>query len=305
MAIAALHIGEFQIDSIVELDAIAFRAPKFYAGATAEEVEAERQWLPTSYIADDGKLLIAIQSYLIRTKDLVILVDTCTGNDKDRGGVTPYHKLNTPYLSRLRELGVAPSDVDYVMCTHLHVDHVGWNTVLENGRWIPTFPNARHLYVKREFDYWEAAARAQSGSALHRASFVDSVRPIMEAGLAQLVESQHELRSHSDYRIGLQPLPGHTAGHCGIHLASRDAQALLLGDAIHHPIQFAKPAWRPRDEYDRDAAIESTRWLINTYTDTNILMLGAHFRAPVAGRLKRVGTSVRWLADGQANMGVR
>ena len=162
-----------------------------------EALAAECGWLqPHFHHPETDRLIMSVHSYVVRTPKHTILIDTCVGNDKNRPSTEPWHQLQTPWLENLRAMGVAPEEVDYVMCTHLHVDHVGWNTRLVDGRWVPTFPNAKYLFHKDEYAHWlaaEEAAQGGQGSGSSDGCFIDSVLPVMEAGQAVLVDNGHSL----------------------------------------------------------------------------------------------------------------
>lgn len=178
-------------------------------------------------------------------------------------------------------MGVAPEDVDFVMCTHLHVDHVGWNTRLIDGRWVPTFPNARYLFGRRELEHWQSVAAAVPEAPVNHGSYQDSVLPVVEAGQAVLVDDGHTL----DDGIWVEDAPGHTPGNTMVRLKSADANAVLTGDTIQHPLQLARPDWSSAFCDDPAQSRESRTRLIEGAADTDTLVLTGHFPDPVAGRI--------------------
>ncbi|RYF34335.1 MAG: MBL fold metallo-hydrolase, partial [Cytophagaceae bacterium] len=236
--------GGIRVDSVTEFDHWAVEPAWLLGGVTHEQLAEHLTWLgPKLVEAETGKLLMRSHAYLIRTPHHTVLFDTCCGNDKDRGGVFPLHQRMTPFLENLASAGVTPEQVDYVMCSHLHVDHVGWNTVLRNGEWVPTFPNARYLVSRGEYAWWSKAVKAGEGSEATRAAFSDSVLPIFQRGLAVLVDDNHMLGNEFPDEIRYMPLHGHTPHLCGLYLRSRNVDAVLTGDTFHHPIQIARPDW--------------------------------------------------------------
>jgi glyoxylase-like metal-dependent hydrolase (beta-lactamase superfamily II) len=224
-----------------------------------------------------GNLVLPIQAFLVRTRHHTILIDTCVGDHKPRPLRPFWHmqKLNT-FLPRLAAAGVAPEDVDYVMCTHLHTDHVGWNTQLRDGRWVPTFPNAKYIFAEPEWESFEALHRRQP-----QPQFADSVLPVMEAGQAQLVASDFAL----DDEVWLEPTPGHTAGHVCVHLASQGAQAVITGDCIHSPVQCVEPGWVMRADVEPALASATRRRFLERYCDSGVKVCATHFPAPSLGRI--------------------
>ena len=226
---------------------------------------------------------MSLHSYVIRTARHTILVDTCIGNDKHRPDTKSWHMRDSCFLSDLAALGVAPEAVDFVLCTHLHVDHVGWNTRLDNGRWVPTFPNATYLFHRVEYDYWETHEMDSSvGSGLTpRESFVDSVLPVVEAGQAALVEGDYAI----DDSLRLEPSPGHSPGHVFLNLDSAGSSAVFTGDVMHHPVQVALPEWNSRYCYEPAQSRATREAIVDRCADTATVLLAAHFPEPVAGRI--------------------
>jgi glyoxylase-like metal-dependent hydrolase (beta-lactamase superfamily II) len=191
---------------------------------------------------------------------------------------------NGPFLQDLEKAGFETDSIDTVMCTHLHVDHVGWNTVLKGNRWVPTFSNARYLVNKAEWDYWNEAGDDDFGPVIS-----DSVRPIVDQGLCDLVDANHRLSSE----IWLEPTPGHTPGHVSVRISSLGEEALITGDFLHHPCQFARPEWASSADYDKDAARKTRLRVFESYADRPVLIIGTHFAGPTAGYLRRDGDVYR------------
>jgi len=224
-----------------------------------------------------GTLIMSFHSFVVRTPQGVLLVDSCVGNDKDRPMLPEWHLQNFPYLERLRAAGLTPDDIDFVCCTHLHGDHIGWNTQLENGCWVPTFKNARYLLAADEVRYWEQLFVEEPDSMYWR-GWQDSVLPVIEAGLVERVASDHEILEG----IRLRPAPGHTPGNVVIELEDRGRRALMSGDVLHHPVQIERPEWASRFDLDPATARSTRQHLLERIADTDTLLMGAHFSGPSA-----------------------
>ena len=281
-------VGRLRIGAVVET-AGPTRPTWLFPAVTREAVGAHRAWLAPHFLDGDGRLLQSVHTFVVRTPDLTVLVDTCIGNDKDRGGRRPFHMLRTGFLDTLRAAGVAPEAVDVVVCTHLHVDHVGWNTRLDDGRWVPTFPRARYLFARREWEHWTG----EDDDATKRI-MADSVAPVLEAGLADLVPMDHRITDE----IRLEPTPGHTPGHVSVRLASGGADAVVTGDLMHHPVQVAEPEWRTPFDTDPVEASRTRRAFCERYADRPVTVLGTHFHHPTAGRIVRRGDGWRFVVSG-------
>jgi glyoxylase-like metal-dependent hydrolase (beta-lactamase superfamily II) len=233
-----------------------------------------------------GNILLGIHSLLLRAGGLNILIDTCVGEDKHRPRRPEWHQRKaTGYIERLKAAGVAPDDVDVVLCTHLHCDHVGWNTRLDNGRWVPTFPKARYLIGRSELAHWQAAEVAEPGRHNHGA-YADSVLPVLEAGLSELVDDGFELARG----MRLEALPGHSPGQIGLCLDGGTAgRALFCGDAIHSPVQVFRPDWASAFCHDQDQAIRTRGDLLARAAEEDLLLVPAHLRNVWAMRIRREG----------------
>lgn len=217
-----------------------------------------------------------------------ILVDTCLGNHKKRRN-PGWSGLDTPFLDRLRAAGVAPEQVDFVMCTHLHVDHVGWNTRLVDGRWVPTFPNARYLFARKEYAHWEAERRAKGDGGVNDGSFDDSVLPVVEAGRAVMIDADHQ----PDPLLTVMEAPGHTPGSVVIRLADGGREALFTGDIMHHPIQVYMPDWSSQFCWDQEMSARSRRRVLEHCVAHESLLCPAHFPGANAGYVRAHGDAFR------------
>jgi glyoxylase-like metal-dependent hydrolase (beta-lactamase superfamily II) len=281
-----LALGRVRVSAVVER-AGPTRPTWLLPDAVPDAVERHRDWLAPHFLDDRARLLQSIHTFVVQTPGLTALIDTCVGNDKDRGGRAPFHMMRTTFLDDLRAAGFPPESIDVVVCTHLHVDHVGGNTRREGGRWVPTFPRARHLFARRELEHWSSERDEDT-----RRIMADSVTPVLDAGLADLVEVDHRI---SD-AIWLEPTPGHTPGHVSVRLRGGDAEAVVTGDLMHHPIQMAEPQWATPFDTDAEQARKTRRSFCERYADTAVTVLGTHFHHPTAGRIVRHGPTWRFAA---------
>ena len=280
-----LTLGDVGISRVVEIGRSSFPTSQMLPESDAGRIAAHHRWLtPHFFDETTGDLGSRIQTWIVRTPRHTVLVDTGVGNDKERGDNPLWNRRTGGLLDDLRAAGVTPEQVDLVLCTHLHVDHVGWNTRLVDGRWLPTFPNARYLLARPEWEHWSADPHPMNQTVL-----ADSVRPIFDAGLVDLVATDHAV----DAAISLEPTPGHTPGHVSVHVRSRGEEAVITGDLVHHPAQFARPHWGAAPDWDRALADRTRRAFMERYADTPVLVIGTHFAEPTAGRLVRDGDAYR------------
>jgi glyoxylase-like metal-dependent hydrolase (beta-lactamase superfamily II) len=278
-----LRLGDFEIDSVLETG-IDLDPVTSFPDATPAALAPHRHWLEPQFMTPEGHFKMAIQSHVIRTAHHLIVVDTCFGNDKDRAGGYG-HMLNNPFLERLKQAGVPPEAVDFVFCTHLHTDHVGWNTRLKDGRWVPTFPNAKYLFGREDWSYFKDITPQDYGYD----SIQDSVRPVVDAKQAVFVGGGFEIESG----IVVTPSPGHTPGHASLALNSRGQQAMMVGDLLHHPVQCAEPSWELRLTLDPATCQASRRQCLEQLSESNGYLVAAHFNVPRAGRVVRDGKAWR------------
>ena len=279
---ASWRIGDVTVTRVVELEATGgsrFILPD----ATPDAVQPYR-WLHPHFTDERGRLRMSVHALVVATPSRRILVDTCIGNDKTRS-IPTWSGLHLPFLEDLERAGCPRVSIDTVVCTHLHVDHVGWNTMRVDGRWVPTFPQARHLLGRVEFEYW----RSRQQDDDHRAAFADSVQPIWDAGLVELVDTAHRVCEE----VRLVPTIGHTPGHASVHIASRGEEALITGDFVHHPCQMARLDWCSAPDHDRAQAIATRREVFGRVAETDTLLIGTHFATPSAGRVRRDGDAFR------------
>ena len=276
------QIGAVKITCVVET-VIPFPEGSLLRDAAAEALKTS-PWLFPHFAKEDGTLIASVQALLVEAPGLRLIVDTCLGNDKPRrllGG----NPQATPFLQHLASAGWSTASVDTVVCTHLHADHVGWNTMLVDGKWVPTFPKARYLIGKREFEHWRHENEGEQ-----RAIMEDSVRPIFDAGLVDLVETDHRITPE----LHLTPTAGHTPGHVSLMIQSEGQSAVITGDIAHHPRQMAHPEWATSYDSDTQGATATRAKLFAEWADQPILVIGTHYAAPTVGHVKRDGAAFRF-----------
>jgi glyoxylase-like metal-dependent hydrolase (beta-lactamase superfamily II) len=282
-------VGQVGITKIVELETVGgtrFILPH----ATPEEIR-KLPWLTPDFATDEGRLKMSIHALVLETPTRRIVVDTGLGNDKQGRSVPVWNGRSTPFLEMMSAAGFAPETIDMVICTHLHVDHVGWNTRLADGRWIPTFPNARYIFGRTEYEHW----RDHSSAPDETTSFADSVQPIVDAGRSELVASNAVITDE----ITLIPTPGHSPGQVSLHVCSEAAEALLTGDVAHHPCQMAHLDWTSTVDSDPAQAIATRQALFSRFADSGALVIGGHFNG---GHIRRDGAVFSFEAvPGSAN----
>ena len=272
---ATWNIGDVSITKVLEMEK---HWPFSALLPGAEEVIDDLDWLRPDFVTDEGRMKLSIHALVIESDGQTIIVDTCCGNNKDRPGAPAFDNLETDFLGELSRCGFSPTDVDVVLSTHLHVDHVGWNTQLIDGTWVPTFPNAEYLFVRPEFEHW--AAEPQDYGPV----FEDSVQPIIDAGLATVVEADQQITAN----ISLELTAGHTPGHVSVVIESGNDMALITGDMTHHPVQFAHPEMASSADWRQDMSTATRFEAYKKWSDGR-LVIGTHFAGRTAGRLKPVG----------------
>jgi glyoxylase-like metal-dependent hydrolase (beta-lactamase superfamily II) len=232
-----------------------------------------------------GDLGSRIQTWIVRTPQHTVLVDTGVGNDKERHETTLWNQLRGGYLDDLRAAGVTPEQVDLVLCTHLHVDHVGWNTRRVTGRWVPTFPKAQYLFPGGEWEFWKhehEAGREKSGC------IADSVVPVVDAGQAVMVSGTYRI----DPWLSYEPWIGHTPEHVGVRVHTSAGGAVFSGDLMHRVVQVAEPQWSSIFCYDPRQAAATRKAFVERHAASGELVLPAHFPHP--GRIVRDGDGHRF-----------
>jgi glyoxylase-like metal-dependent hydrolase (beta-lactamase superfamily II) len=229
------------------------------------------------------------QAFIVASKGRRIMVDTCIGNDRKRE-FDVFCNLQGTFLDDLTAAGYPPHTIDTVICTHLHLDHCGWNTHLVDGRWVPSFPNARYLFGRSEAEHWRARLRAGEEHMEHVA---DAIEPIIEAGLADFIEPNHRITDE----VWLFPTPGHTPSHVSVHISSAGQEAVITGDVVHHPVQLAEPDWENNFDIDKDAGAATRRAFFDRYADQPALVIASHFFEPTAGHIVKDGARWRFRID--------
>jgi glyoxylase-like metal-dependent hydrolase (beta-lactamase superfamily II) len=278
-------VGKVKIAKVVELETVG--STRFILPLATNEEIRKLPWLIPHFANDEGRLKMSVHSLVVETPDRRIVVDTGLGNDKEGRNVPTWNSRQSPFMETMSAAGFPPESIDTVLCTHLHVDHVGWNTRLVGGKWVPTFPNARYVFGRTEYEHW----RDHSDEPEKVAVFDDSVQPIVDAGKAELVASDHRLSEG----VSMIPTPGHSPGHMSILIRSGGEEALLTGDVAHHPCQMAHLGWSSTADSDPAQSAVTRRELFSRFADTPTLVIGGHF---TAGHIQRDGDAFRFIALG-------
>jgi glyoxylase-like metal-dependent hydrolase (beta-lactamase superfamily II) len=281
------EIGGVKITRIVELETLS-KGTFVLPDATLENVKRDSELLMPHFADANGKMRMSVHALVVESQGRRIVVDTCIGNDKSRGAPA-WNMLHTSFLADLEQAGFPRESIDYVLCTHLHVDHVGWNTMMVDGQWIPTFPHARYLIGRKEWEHWSV-----DQSKFVKDPIDDSVRPVIDAGLAEFVDPDHKLTDE----VWLESTPGHTPGHFSVRISSGGHDAVITGDLMHHPIQFLHPDWNCGADSIPEMARATRRAFIERYADRDILVFGTHFATPSAGHIVTSGDAWRLRVDG-------
>jgi glyoxylase-like metal-dependent hydrolase (beta-lactamase superfamily II) len=280
------QVGGIKVVKVVE-DQDVWPGSRLMDEMTPDNVLREAQWLVPTFANERGRVLMSFHALLLESAGMRILVDTCVGNDKPRANPL-YDRKHTNFLIDLEAAGYPPESIDRVICTHLHIDHIGWNTVQKDGRWVPTFPRARYLFNREEVEHWTRLG--EEGNVPVRTQMEDSVRPVIDAGLVDFVPYGASITPE----VSIMGTPGHTPGHMSVRLQSQGRHALISGDLLHHPIQCAHPEWKCRFDTDQDQAC-ATRWsFLRECAESKVLLFGTHFLTPSAGRVERRGEAFRF-----------
>jgi glyoxylase-like metal-dependent hydrolase (beta-lactamase superfamily II) len=276
-------IGKVRITKVVELETVG--STRFILPLATHDEIKKLPWLVPHFATEEGRLKMSIHSLLVETPTRRIIVDTGLGNDKQGRNVPTWNNRKGPFLQTLTEAGFPPDSIDTVLCTHLHVDHVGWNTTLADGKWVPTFANARYLFGKTEYEHW----RDHSDTPDKAAVFSDSVKLIVDAGKAELIASDARLTDE----ITMIPTAGHSPGHLSIHVQSDGEEGLLTGDVAHHPCQMAYLDWSSTADSDPARSAVTRRELFSRFADRPVLVIGGHYNA---GHIRRDGDAFKFIA---------
>ena len=275
------QVGGVRISRVVELEVAG--GSRFILPDATREACLPYRWMQPHFMDAAGNLVMSVHALVVDTGERRIVVDTCIGNDKERD-IPAWHRLQTAFLADLEAAGYPPDRIDTVLCTHLHVDHVGWNTMLVNGKWVPTFANARYLVGEEEWTYWQAVESS-------RQVLADSVRPVIDAGLMDFVATDHRVCDE----VWLEPTPGHTPGHVSVRISSAGRNALITGDCIHHPCQMTRTEWCSSADTDQAQARGTREALLERCANADLLVIGTHFATPTAGYVKRRQEGGYWL----------
>ena len=280
------QIGNIKITSIVEL--VVSGDNEFVLPDAQNDKCLSYDWMQPHFMDEKGYLIFSVHGLVVDTGNNKVMVDTCIGNDKQLA-VPDWNNMQTNFIGDMEDAGYARDSIDTVLCTHLHVDHVGWNTMLVDGEWLPTFPNARYLFAKTEWEHWDAHEdEIEIGPVMQQ-----SVRPIVDAGLVTLVDSDYEVCPG----IQLLPTPGHTPGHVSVLVSSEGEQALITGDFIHHPVQMSRPEWCSAADSDETAGMETRKKVLADYVNSDVLIIGTHFPEPTAGYIKNMKNGDNYWLD--------
>jgi glyoxylase-like metal-dependent hydrolase (beta-lactamase superfamily II) len=276
------NVGDLSIHRIIEQETTFLPALDMFPNLSTDLLAQNRDWMLRARAIDDSDtLILCFQSYIVRTPHHTILIDSCIGNDKPRPLRPKWNmKTDDTYMRALNAAGFSPGDIDFVMCTHLHVDHVGWNTRLEGGRWVPTFPKARYVFGKTEYDYW-----TEQNKKAEVPPFADSVLPVVEADRAEIVGNDFAIGDH----LRILPTPGHTPGHVAFALGRTKDDAVFSGDLMHTPLQLRHPDLSPRFDVDPAQAATTRKDFLERYCDTDTLCCTAHFPTPSTGKIRSKG----------------
>ena len=284
-------IGDISWHRIIEHEGPEFEIGFLLPDAGTDQIDSHRYWMEPRFLEPGtDRLIMATQSYVLKTRHNTILVDSCVGNDKERRFYSPWSgKRSTEYLDGLASLGLSVHDIDFVMCTHLHADHVGWNTRLLDGRWVPTFPNARYIFAETEFNFWSELNK--KGKKYSDGCIDDSVLPVVEAGQADIVADDFAFNDE----IWFEHSPGHTPGHVCVRMASGGENAVISGDVVHTPVQCREPDWSAVGCSDRALSATTRRSFLDRYCETDVLVMTGHFPSPSVGKVIRLGDTFDFL----------
>jgi glyoxylase-like metal-dependent hydrolase (beta-lactamase superfamily II) len=282
------RVGDVEVFSIPEVVSFDDDINVLLPNATPELV-LKYPWMQPNYATPEGRMIINFQGFVVKAGGRNIVVDTCIGADRQRE-YEVFCNLKSDYMADLKSIGVTPDNVDTVLCTHLHFDHVGWNAQRLNNRWVPTFPKARYLFGRIEYEHWMELYRTKGYHDLLHVE--ECVMPIIEAGLVDLIEMEHQINGE----ISLEPTPGHTPGHVSVRIRSRGEQAIITGDMLHTPLQIAVPGWIGNFDMDRALAAQQRARFVKASADKPLLVIGSHFPHPTAGHIVSDGDSWRFTA---------
>jgi glyoxylase-like metal-dependent hydrolase (beta-lactamase superfamily II) len=274
-------VGDVEVVRIAEIYGFADDISMLLKNATPEYVQ-QFAWLRPHFATADGRMILSFQCFALRSRGKNVMIDTCIGADRKRE-YDVFCNLQSTFLEDLAAAGFPPESIDAVLCTHLHFDHVGWNTKLVNGRWVPTFPQARYLFGKHEYDHW---VHLRNTGGYHDFEHMhDAIDPVVEAGLVDFITPEHRITDE----LSLFPTPGHTPGHVSVLIRSRGAEAVITGDLMHHPIQLVDPQRHGNFDMDKDEGGRTRQAFVDRFSDRNVMVIGSHFAEPTSGWIVRDG----------------
>lgn len=274
-------IGDVEIARLVEVNAFEDHLWMLWKDETAEFLK-RHAWVHPHFATPEGLMKISFQCFVLRSRDKTVMIDTCIGADRKRE-YDVFCNIRTTFLEDMVAAGFPPSSVTTVLCTHLHFDHVGWNTRLVNGKWVATFPQARYLFGKQEFDHW--CHLRETGGYHDFEHLHDSIDPVLEAGLVDFIGPEHRITDE----VSLFPTPGHTPGHVSVLIRSRGEEAVITGDLMHHPIQLAYPLRHGNFDMDKEQGALTRQAFVQRFGGTQALVIGSHFCDPTSGWIVREG----------------
>jgi glyoxylase-like metal-dependent hydrolase (beta-lactamase superfamily II) len=274
-------IGDVDVARIVEIYGFRDNMSMLLKDATADYVK-QFAWLRPHFATDDGLMIISFQCFALRSRGKNIMIDTCIGADRKRE-YDVFCNMQTTFLEDLAAAGFPPEKIDTVLCTHLHFDHVGWNTKLVSGRWVPTFRKARYLFGKREFDHWVHLRK--TGGYHDFEHMIDSIDPVLEAGLVDFITPDYQVTDE----VSLFPTPGHTPGHVSVLIRSQGEEAVITGDMMHHPIQLVDPQRHGNFDMDKEQGGRTRQAFVDRFSGQKTVIIGSHFAEPTSGWIVRDG----------------
>jgi len=271
------RVGDVEIASIVEVYGFEDDISMLLPDATPQFLQ-QFPWLVPHFATPEGKMIISFQCFVLRSRGRTVMIDTCIGNDRQRE-FDVFCNLQSTFIEDLATAGFPAEEVTDVLCTHLHFDHVGWNTQLVDGKWVPTFPQARYLFGRSEFQHWQHLR--DTDGYHHMGHLADSIDPVVEAGLVEFIEPDFRVTSE----VTLIPTPGHTPGHVSVLIESKGQSAVITGDLMHNPVQIAIPATEARFDMDKAQAARTRCDFVQRFNGTSTLVIGSHFADPTAGHI--------------------
>ena len=278
--IESWQIGAIRITKIEELVEV-IDGSTMVPEASAENMQ-KHDWLVPHYADRDGNMRFSIHGFVVEHGDTLIMVDTCLGNGKS-STIPRWNEITTTFLEDFENAGFDPNRVDFVLCTHLHEDHVGWNTIKKDGQWVPTFPNAKYLFCETEWNHWLESDYSER-------ILKSSLEPLVAEKLRHLITPPYQLTDG----ITVVPTPGHTPGHVSIEITSKNEKAIITGDIMHSPVQCCEPHWAGASDIDPELATETRLRFLQQHENQDTLILGTHFPTPSAGKIRSEGSTWRF-----------